>query len=250
MRWRSLALASLALSGCGGEDAASTASHQTQAQPLLLCQQGLSDRISEWDKGLFDFCEGIEAQGFHLIWDGDYPAFAAMADQGAYAALFETLDSDGDGDVDASDELFAIHLVGFSWGGMNIAYLADRLERDERVKGARDRVEAMVLFDAYQPFAGHVPIAKNVALSWLYRQSNTGEGDCSSTISLGIGYNGPEPLAKNPNSRCAHYDLDGFLGEIDHCGVILAADEAAVVNVTKKLSYGAWQDHAEGCALE
>lgn len=82
------------------------------------------------------------------------------------------------------------------------------------------------------------------------RQTNTGADDCSATISLGIGYNGPAPLVQNPDTRCAHYDLDGFLGEVSHCDVVLRADEAAVVNMTKHLSYGAWQDHAEGCVLD
>lgn len=245
-----MVVAAVILGGCGGEDLPSQESYQTQPQPLLLCMQGLSDRSTEWDKGLFAFCEGIEAKGFHLVRDGEYPAFGAMSDQGAYAALIETLDTDGDGDVDGGDERYAIHLAGFSWGGMNIAYIADRLERDARVKGARDRVEAMVLFDPYQPFTGSVPIAKNVSLAWLYRQSNTAADDCSATISLGIGYNGKDPLVQSPNTRCADYDLDGFLGDVSHCGVVLAADEAATVNMTKKLSYGAWEDHAEGCPLD
>jgi pimeloyl-ACP methyl ester carboxylesterase len=243
-------LAAIALAGCVSDDVASQQDYQAQPRPLLLCMQGFSDRLTDWDKGLFAFCEGIEAQGFHLVRDDEYPAFAAMADQTAYDALFDTLDSDDDDDVDGEDELFAIHLAGFSWGGMNIAYLAEELEADERVKGGRDRIEAMVLFDPYQPFADHVPIAKNVVLSWVYRQSNTGDDDCSATVSLGNGYNGREPLVQNPNTRCAHYDLDDFRGEIGHCDVIEAADEAAVVNVIQKRSYGAWQENVLTCSLE
>jgi hypothetical protein len=243
--------AALLLAACaGGDDIAATTSYASEAQPLLLCQQGLSDRAFEWDKGLFDFCESVEAEGYELVWDGEYPAFGALDDEGAYWALFDTLDSDDDGDVDGDDRRYAIHLAGFSWGGMNIAYLAARLANDYRVQGARDRVEAMVLFDAYQPLAWSVPIAKNVARAWVYRQTHAAADDCSADITFGLGYNGPPAHVKNPSTLCGEYDLDAFLGEVDHCGMVEAAADAAFVNLVYHGSHGPWHKHVSGCLID
>jgi hypothetical protein len=95
---------------------------------VLLCEQGLSDRIFEWDKGLFALCEEVEKSGFELIHDGSYPAFAALNENGAYNALFKALDTNKDGRVNSDDTPTQVSLVGFSWGGIASLLAAVRLQ--------------------------------------------------------------------------------------------------------------------------
>jgi pimeloyl-ACP methyl ester carboxylesterase len=193
---------------------------------LLLCQQGLSDRTTGWDKGLFAVCLAAEDAGIEVIWDGEYPAFGALNEKGAY-----------------------IHLVGFSWGGKNISDIAERLRKDLRVSASHSIVKAMVLFDPYQPQAWQVNVPNNVRNAWVYRQSETTDGDCSMTVSLGFGFNGLEPHVKSPAStHCAQYDLDRFLGEVGHCDTPSVARSAALHNLTTLSDYPEWAQSAEACS--
>ena len=216
---------------------------------LLLCQQGLSDRTTEWDKGLFDLCKAAEAGGIDLVWDGDYPAFGALDQHGAYAALFDELDSNGDGYVTDEDTLTAVHLVGFSWGGINVTDIAWWLNHDERILPERRLVLVMVLLDPYQPHLWRATIPSNVYRFWEYAQSDTTEGDCSSTVSLGFGFNGLPPRPKSDLADCAYYDLDAFAGAVGHCDVPSVAAEAALVNLLHRVDYAPWADWAEDCSL-
>ncbi len=217
---------------------------------VLLCQQGLSDRTMEWDKGLFDLCEAAEAEGFELVWDGDYPAFGALDENGAYEALFDALDENDDGVVASKDSPAEVHLVGFSWGGINVTDLARRLGKDARIASGRRGVFGMVLLDAFQPQISRATIPSNVARAWVYRQTDTTSGDCSSTVSLGFGFNGHRALAKSAKTACREYDLDSFLDGIGHCDVPKAAAEAALVNLLEHEPYEPWADHASACALD
>lgn len=36
-----------------------------------------------WDKGLFALCEGVEDEGFELVYAEDFPAFGALNENGA-----------------------------------------------------------------------------------------------------------------------------------------------------------------------
>jgi pimeloyl-ACP methyl ester carboxylesterase len=217
---------------------------------VLLCQQGLSDRTMEWDKGLFDLCEAAEASGFDLIWDGDYPAFGALDENGAYKALFDALDENNDGFVDGADSPALVHLVGFSWGGINVTDLAKRLGKDSRIATGRRGVSGMVLLDAYQPQAWHATIPANVASAWVYRQTDTTSGDCSSTVSLGFGFNGKSPVAKSEQTSCTDYDLDAFLDGVGHCDVPKTATDAALVNLIEHKDYEPWAGHAAACDVD
>lgn len=217
---------------------------------VLLCQQGLSDRTMEWDKGLFDLCEAAEASGFDLIWDGDYPAFGALDENGAYEALIDELDENDDGVVTSKDSPALVHLVGFSWGGINVTDLAKRLGKDKRVVTGRRGVAGMVLLDAFQPQAWHATIPANVLDAWVYRQTDTTSGDCSSTVSLGIGFNGRSPLAKSDTTSCTDYDLDAFLSGVGHCDVPKIATDAALVNLLEHKDYEPWADYASACDVD
>ncbi|MEQ9317974.1 MAG: hypothetical protein RIF41_02405 [Polyangiaceae bacterium] len=240
-----------ALSGCLADEP-TVESQTADAQAIrrvLLCQQGLSDRSFEWDKGLFALCEAVEDEGFTLVWDGDYPAFGALDGGGAYEALFDTLDTNGDGLVDEDDTRSAIHLAGFSWGGMHLTKLARTLLKDDRIIPERRGVMAMVLFDPYQPFTS-LTIPPNVLHAFVYRQSETTSADCAHDISLGIGFNASVPTDESELGWCAHYDLDAFLGDVGHCQVPSKATQAAFVNLTERDPYGPWDDHAKACAVD
>ncbi|NUP12283.1 MAG: hypothetical protein HOW73_40070 [Polyangiaceae bacterium] len=217
---------------------------------VLLCQQGLSDRTTGWDKGLFALCEAAEKEGFTLVRDGDYPAFGALDENGAYAALFDELDENGDGVVDVYDSIGAVHLVGFSWGGINVTDIADRLRKDERILSSRRGVAAMVLLDPYQPTRWRAPVPANVAFAWEYRQSYTSDNDCSHDVSLGLGFNGLTPLAKSAATSCTVYDLDAFAGKVGHCDVPSVATQAALANLLELRDYEPWADYAADCPLK
>lgn len=217
---------------------------------VLLCQQGLSDRSTGWDKGLFALCEAAEAGGLTLIRDGEFAAFGALDENGAYAALFDEIDEDGDGVVDSEDSPFAVHLVGFSWGGINVTDIADRLRRDDRVPPARRGVSAMVLLDPFQPQRSRAPVPSNVFRAWEYQQTETTDGDCSSDISFGLGFNGLRPLARSEKTACTYYDLDEFAGEVGHCDVPSTAKKAALVNLLERKDYAPWAEHATDCPVD
>ncbi len=232
------------------EDAENGDQGQAAYRRVLVCQQGLSDRTTGWDKGLFDLCEAAEASGIELVWDGDYPAFGALDENGAYNALFDELDENGDGIVNGKDTPVAVHLVGFSWGGINVTDIAERLRTDARIIPARRGVSVMVLLDAFQPQISRARIPSNVFRAWVYRQTDTTEGDCSTTASLGFGFNGHRPKAKNENTHCSMYDLDGFLEGVGHCDVPTVAKDAALHNLTQRTDYAPWADHAADCPLD
>ncbi len=249
---------SLVLSGCmvgapGGEGDESNEDDSTAVEAtrrVLLCEQGLSDRTTGWDKGLFALCDAVAAKGFELVKDGSYSAFGALNENGAYSALFKKLDTNGDGRVDGKDTPTKIHLVGFSWGGINVTDIADRLRKDSRIAQDRRTVTAMVLLDPYQPLSFHANIPSNVEYAWEYRQSNTTDGDCSSTVSLGLGFNGKTPEAKSWNTWCSVYDLDSFMNGVGHCDVPSRAKDAAITNLTKLEDYAPWDDHMQWCDVD
>ncbi len=217
---------------------------------VILCQQGLSDRTMEWDKGLFDICEAAEAAGMELVRDGDYPAFGALDQAGAYDALFDTLDANNDGYVTKQDGAALVHLVGFSWGGINVTDIADWMRRDGNISTARKGVAALVLLDAFQPQISRARIPSNVSRAWVYRQTDTTSGDCSTYASLGFGFNGHRPRAVSGKTSCSMYDLDSFAGDVGHCDVPLVAGDAAVFNLIERLDYEPWADHAVDCPTE
>lgn len=241
----------LSLGGCAVDtEVASQSSYTWSTRRVLLCQQGLSDRTTEWDKGLFDLCESVEDAGFELVWDGDFPAFGALDEDGAYDALFDMLDTNDDGLVDTLDQDSAIHLVGFSWGGINVTDIANRLRVDGRVLPSRRRVSAMVLLDPFQPQVSRSRIPANVSRAWVYRQTDTTSGDCSMAASLGFGFNGHRPKAMSAKSACKHYDLDLFLDGVGHCDVPTEAAAAAYENLVFHRDHPAWSAWAETCSLD
>lgn len=217
---------------------------------VLLCQQGLSDRSTGWDKELFALCESIEGRGFVLVHDGEFPAFGAMDENGAYKALFSTLDTNHDGLVDGKDQATMVHLIGFSWGGINVTDIANRLRNDGRIVTGRRGVAGMVLLDPYQPQLWHSTIPSNVLNAWEYRQTDTTEGDCSSTVSLGFGFNGLSPRAKSEMTFCNSYDLDLFADNVGHCDVPAVAKQAAIHNIVELEDYAPWDSYAEECPVK
>jgi hypothetical protein len=229
------------------ETTSETESEASTVRKVLLCQQGLSDRTTEWDKGLFELCEAAEAGGLDLIRDGDYAAFGALDQNGAYDALFDYLDANDDGSVNGKDPATNVRLVGFSWGGINVTDIAWYLGHDERIIPARRGVSVMVLLDPYQPQLSQATIPSNVFRVWEYAQSEMSEGDCSSAASLGFGFNGLTPHMTSGSTYCAYYDLDAFKTGVGHCDVPKTARDAALVNLLERKDYAAWNKYEEGC---
>lgn len=253
-RWALSFAATCLLLGCAPVDP-STPSEDAEdegqgvsARRVLLCEQGLSDRTMEWDKGLFDLCEAAEDEGFELIRDGDYPAFGALDEGGAYEALFAALDTNHNGIVSSKDQPALVYLVGFSWGGINVTDIAERLRKDDRVTNSRRGVAGLVLLDAFQPQISRARIPSNVLRAWVYRQTDTTEGDCSTYASLGFGFNGHRALAKSEMTICSEYDVDE-LAAVGHCDMPVFAREAALANLTEGRDYAPWADLAKDCAL-
>jgi hypothetical protein len=152
--------------------------------------------------------------------------------------------------VNSADKPTLVHLVGFSWGGINVTDIAYWLQHDDRIVPARRGVSAMVLLDPYQPQRWRTTIPSNVFRAWEYRQTETTEGDCSTEVSLGWGFNGLLPRAKSETTFCHYYDLDAFAGEVGHCDIPLVAAEAALVNLLERRDYGWWSEYAEECPLD
>jgi hypothetical protein len=244
------------LGGCAiadeplSDEAATDDADGVTARRVLLCQQGLSDRTMEWDKGLFDICEAAEAAGMELVRDGDFPAFGALDQGGAYQALFDKLDVNNDGYVTKQDGAASVYLVGFSWGGINVTDIADWMRRDGNISTPRKGVAAMVLLDAFQPQISRARIPSNVSRAWVYRQTDTTSGDCSTYASLGFGFNGHRPLVVSETTRCSMYDLDGFAGAVGHCDVPVVARKAAIENLTEQVDFEPWAEHAVDCPTE
>lgn len=214
---------------------------------VLVCMQGLGDRLMDADRGLFALCETAEDAGFELVRDGDYAAFTALDEAGAYAALFDALDSDDDGWIDDWDAPAQVYLVGFSWGGVNVADVANRLRKSWWIADDRRSVTGLVMLDPYQPQRWWVTVPANVENAWEYRQTSTTEGDCSATVSLGFGFNGLDPWAKSSATSCTHYDLDEFLEDVGHCDVPSQATDAALHNLLELEDDPRWAERAHRC---
>ncbi len=217
---------------------------------VLLCEQGLSDRTTGWDKGLFDLCEAADDAGFDLVWDGEYAAFGALDQNGAYDALLVELDDSGDGLFDYRDTPARIHLVGFSWGGINVTDIAERLRKEPRIAASRRGISSMVLLDPFQPQVSRAVIPSNVFRAWEYRQTDTTAGDCSTSASLGFGFNGHRPKAKSENTACSYYNLDEIQNDVGHCDVPVVARKAALHNLLTLTDYAPWADHAVDCPVD
>lgn len=243
------------LTGCAPTDPAALSEDAENdgqavgARRVLLCEQGLSDRTTEWDKGLFDLCETAEDEGFELVRDGDFAAFGALDEDGAYDALFAALDTNHNGIVSTKDEPAQVYLVGFSWGGINVTDIAERLRKDDRVTSARRGVAGLVLLDAFQPQISRARIPSNVGRAWVYRQTDTTAGDCSINASLGFGFNGHRALAKSDETICSEYDVDE-LAAVGHCDMPVFARKAALENLTKGRDYAPWATLARDCDLD
>lgn len=253
-RWTCALGALVALTSCAPEqpeivqeDADTEGEPVEGGRRVLVCMQGLGDRVMEADRGLFGLCEAAENAGFELVRDGDYAAFSALNESGAYAALFDALDTDDDGWIDGWDAPAQVYLVGFSWGGVNVADIANRLRKSWWIDDERRAVTALVMLDPYQPQRWWVTVPANVENAWEYRQTATTNGDCSATVSLGFGFNGLDPWAKDSDTSCVHYDLDEFIEDVGHCDVPSQATDAALHNLLKLESYPAWADHAQAC---
>lgn len=131
-----------------------------------------------------------------------------------------------------ASEACEIAFVGHSWGAVNLAEVARRMETDDDVPEGFRRVNQAVLVDAYAPTAGSsIEISPLVKDAWNYRHSEPAVDDCSSEMPLGpyIGL----PLRCSESTGCRDYDVSEDRGAVDHCGILRIVGAAIDVNVRR-----------------
>lgn len=236
--------ASAGAAGVGGQ--ANGGSGGAVAGPCVktICMGGAvqSDPYEGGNEYLAALCEKLE--GLIPSCDektGDcLPMFGWLGGKApAKAALYKALDSSGDGFVDDSDEVCAIRIVGYSWGGLNARDIAEAWADDSNVPDNRKNIAILAAIDPFRVGDLEYLVPKNVEVFREYRHSIAPDDDCSSGAPLGP-YKGLPPRCA-PTSDCQDYDyslapdelfptLSGapqnVLGKsVEHCN---AADVAAV----------------------
>lgn len=166
-----------------------------------------------------------------------------------YPKLFQALDTNGDNQVNNLDHSCSLNLLGYSWGGISAAHVAEALNADNRVEPSRRRVNRLFAIDPYRP-ATRLTVPTNVLRFVEYRHSVTPSGDCSENVPGGP-YAGLQPHCY-PSQNCVDYDYSlsptasfpahgggSFLGsDVGHCEVPMVA-AAAILAEFKGLPFTA-----------
>ncbi len=210
---------------------------------MTMCLTGAIDQNTPSNFAFAQICERNEIQG--LIPDCDDPPCLStfnnflVDNDDIYEALFDALDTNGDRQINASDQRCELNLLGYSWGGVNVIELANDFVSDSRVSGDRAFVDRIILLEAYQPF-GDMDLPSQVGKVRSYRRSSPPANDCSAQEVLGP-YVGLAPRCPS-GVDCMDYDysLGGstsyplFGGgsqtgsQVDHCSVPAVAHEAVI----------------------
>lgn len=210
-----------------------------------LCMAGAFTRSDGANPDFRDLCERRPG----LVLDGSETLFLFSATDAAKDALINALDTNQDQRVDAQDMDCDVHLLGYSWGGVNTTNLGQAFVDDARVAPARAHIERMVVIDPYSPVAGRtIEVPAQVQQFWAYRHSISPAGDCSGAAPLGP-YEGLPPLCA-ASSRCRDYDFSlapstVFTGlfsswsgqQVGHCTVVDAAGPAVLHNLDTGLDF-------------
>ena len=177
---------------------------------LTLCLTGAIDQTSGSNSGFTRLCDRDEIPGLIEDCDGEvchrtHDSFLKDPTSAVYPRLFDALDANGDGAVDADDPYCDVNLVGFSWGGVNAIEVARALGEDPRVAPAQRRVARLLVMDPYQPMASDkMRVPENVARTVVWRHSEPNPDDCSRIAPLGP-YTGMAPIC-DPSQVCIDVD--------------------------------------------
>ncbi|MBW2736750.1 MAG: hypothetical protein JRH20_30555 [Deltaproteobacteria bacterium] len=163
--------------------------------------------------------------------------YPMLGSDGALEALFSRLDDNGDGRYDQADPACEVRLLGYSWGGVNAAAIAERFLADPRLGPARRVVHKLIVIDPYIPFA-QVRAVEGVKSFWEYRHTVAPFDDCSEDT-FGGPYFGLVPTCHR-SVRCTDYDyslapdefFNGYYGDgVGHCTIVWAATPSIAHNL-------------------
>lgn len=166
-----------------------------------------------------------------------YPMFSAFGVDEALDAITKA----------QSRERCALHVVGYSWGGVNAVALAEALHAQGHP------IEQLHLIDPFSPFAGPtLSIPDNVRRAFIYRHSSSPPNDCSRRAPLGP-YAGFPPSSEC-GERCVDLDVSltpqavfdaeprSYTGEaIGHCRIV----RVATPRIQEAISAGRGQDERD-----
>jgi len=192
--------------------------------------------------GVIEQCDGTQCSP---IWENfDHFLGGVNLERDVYPHLFEAMDTNDDGMVDGADEACDVQLIGYSWGGVNAARIADMYINDPAVSPERARVASLYVIDPFQTgsFGGHLEdfsVPAGVERFRSFRHSRVpASGDCSAGSFAGP-YYGLPALRAGADTDAVDYDyslapeaffptteeLDwGFYGqELGHCSVLYVA---------------------------
>lgn len=236
--------------GSGGSTSSGASS--SPSCTITICLTGAISQTDDANKGLAALCDD-PAIG-PTVKDCDtgtcyssFNTFPSNTVDGIYPRVFEALDTNHDGKVDLLDQNCAIRIVGFSWGGINAANLADALLSDAHVD-SRVEIDHLVMLDAFQPLTESPIISPRVKHATTFRHSVAPPSDCSIIAPLGPYLGIPMRCAAGQSCKDYDYskspdvsfDVHGaspLLGkDIGHCNVPATA-HAAVLALLKGAPY-------------
>ena len=250
-RVRSIVLALLLAPGCASHEAAPkpappeppAQAQRPAAQPepepkpepapcvVSVCLSGAGSRTTGGNPAFARVCEPLQGLVRRCDPDGTcYPTFQITQKRAAFSALFDALDHDANGRIDANDAACDVNVVGYSWGGINGAELVQDFVTDARIDPSRRTVGHFIAVDAYRPMA-KLDVPEGVGVFTSIRHSASPPGDCSERSPLGP-YHGIEPRCRA--GQCTDIDVSakpdasfeslhrGRLRghEIGHCSIV------------------------------
>jgi hypothetical protein len=200
------------------------------ARTLCIAGPGKADDEPNIDLG--DLCR--RAPGVLRRCEGESCRSVWLPDewQQGLDALIDSLDRDGNGQVDKADGNCRINLAGWSRGAVIAAeQLPQALLADSRVGEGQAVVDHLLAIAPWAPERTQIDVGANVRKAWIYRHSKTPEDDCSKQYEGGP-WLSPAPVC-GPNTRCWDYDYSyepklAYLGrrgarggeEIGHCNIV------------------------------
>lgn len=153
--------------------------------------------------------------------------FLITEEDQAREALFDVLDSNGDGIVDDDDDT-VVDVVGYSWGGV----LTSRfdLHLDDRVQSERPLFGRVVLIDPFIPPAGEALDVSIVSQRlWSYVHSEVPAQDCSNGVAFGP-YVGRPLDCEGSAMDCLEFDVS-TVSQVGHCSIVPVVEDWVLANL-------------------
>lgn len=211
--------------------AATNESEYVEPRPVAICFAGRTVGSDPMKTGGIEAIAGLCEVLPGLVRDsrdGEHYPFFRWNSPIARAAdrVFEAMDTDRNGIVDAADAPAALTVVGYSWGGFNARDLAAALRTDTRFSPERRTVAKLFTVDPYRVFGlGSKPrwldVPSNVRDFYEFRHTVAPERECSRLLGGLVGpFTGVPPRCSGATA-CVDYDysLAPNTTWVDHCAV-------------------------------